>query len=86
MIRKEAVLLAALIAALLNLAIHLFDIKWVDTDLVEGISSSVAGVLVALWARSKVFSEQTVREAGFTPAELKSRADSPSVQPKLVGE
>lgn len=80
---REPVLLVAAIVALLNLALHYFDIA-VDTDALEGLVSSALVIAGAILARRKVMPVETVRQAGLSPAQVKQDAADPSV-PRYQG-
>lgn len=81
MTRREPVLLAVLLAWALN---RLLDALGVDSGALgitpEALEGTVELVLLvggALWARSRVFSEQTIRDAGISPSSVEIRAKSP---------
>lgn len=80
MLNKEPAVILAVLAAIAQAAVMYFtDNVEADTDWLMPILTVLAGFIT----RQKVFSEDTVREAGITPEELVKRAGNPSI-PKAV--
>jgi fucose 4-O-acetylase-like acetyltransferase len=78
--REPAVIIAALAAIVQGVAIIFTGDPSTQTDWATPILTALVTMLAGLWTRRRVFSENTVREAGYTPAELVARANSPHIR------
>jgi hypothetical protein len=73
---------AAGVAAVLAVALVY---RWVTPE--QAVAWEALAMLVvvpiaqALWTRSRVFSPNTIQQAGLNPEEVQRRADDPAVQP-----
>jgi hypothetical protein len=56
----------------------------VDPETVNTVAQFIVAIVGALLIRARVFSRNTIREAGLSPKAVQERADNPAV-PKLVG-
>lgn len=80
MLKKEpAIILASIAAAVQAIAIFWTNNPEVDITWLSPILTIIAGILT----RRKVFSENTIRQAGFHPEEIEYRAEDPSVIPTV---
>jgi len=79
MLKKEpAVILAALAALAQCVAIVVTGNPEAD---ISAWAMPLLTILAGLLTRGRVTSENTVRQAGYTPDELVKRAENPSVRP-----
>lgn len=82
-LKKEATLVVMLVVAALNALFHVLDLPQLDTDTAEAFANVVLTIGGALYVRSKVFSEHTVRQAGLTPSDVKAMADNTAIKPAV---
>jgi hypothetical protein len=84
MLSKEPAVIIAAVAALVQ-AVAIYFTGDPEADVTQW-AAPVLTMLAGLLTRGRVFSHNTVREAGYTPKELQTRADSPSIRTAPEGE
>jgi hypothetical protein len=80
--KKEPVAILTVIAAIIVGFLGRYNITWIDSATVEAGLQVITVVVTGWIARSKVFPENTIREAGLDPELIQERADDPMI-PKL---
>lgn len=80
---KEPILIVTLLVFGLNRLLDGLNIVPPDDSMLESVAEFFVLVGGALIARTKVFSRDTIREAGLDPEVVEARAADPSVPKKL---
>lgn len=82
--KKEPALIVMAVAWVLGLGVEKLAPGHFDSGTIEAMAELLLFLGSAFLIRMKVFSEHTIRRAGFTPSQIESRAESPSI-PTAVG-
>lgn len=76
--KKEAALIVMGVVWILTRILGWLELS-ADAELVRQAAELIVMTAGALLIRFKVFSEATIRAAGFTPEEIQDRADDPTI-------
>jgi hypothetical protein len=85
--QKEPAMIAGTVGAVVNAALALAVLKgWLDAaeaglwgTLLIALAAALLPALQGWWTRSRVFSPNTIREAGLSPAQVAEDAANPDV-------
>ena len=83
MLTKEPLAIATYLGTIIGFLVakYLPEVDEGTRAAIVGLALGVVTALVA-WLRTKAFSENTIREAGYDPKDVEARADDPEVMPK----
>lgn len=80
MLRKEPAFIVMLLVLAINRGVDAVGLPIaVDPEWVEATAEIIVGLAGAWLIRRKVFSEQTIREAGLSPKAVEERAADPQI-------
>lgn len=77
--QKEPALVAGAVAALLGLLLVYGVVTTEQAAAWQGLAVVLIPIAQALWTRSRVFSPNTIREAGLNPEKVEADAADPDV-------